>query len=110
MRRALVACLVVALAATSARAQDAQTDATEQMIRDAEKARQNQIERALGAPAKAFAPIERQGPAPAPRPQATWTGQSSIPWTPILCVAGGLVLLSGVRGVWRWAGRESPSR
>jgi hypothetical protein len=105
--RPTLACgVLVFCAAVAASAQD-DSDPVAKMVRDAEAAKQRQVDRALGAPTKAFEPIERQSPAPPPRPPATWTGQSSIPWMPIACVGGGLVALAVARAVWRWAGRPT---
>src|SRR5215831_10234291 len=104
-------CLVlVACAAASASAQDGQDDPVAKTIRDAQAAKDRQVERALLAPTKAFEPIERKTPAPPPSPPATWTGQSSIPWVPVAAVVGALFVLLVVRAVWRWAGDGPRSR
>jgi hypothetical protein len=108
-------CLVlVACAAASASAQDAQDDdPVAKTIREAQAAKDRQVERALLAPTKAFEPIERKTPAPPPPPPpppATWTGQSSIPLLPVAIGVGAIIVLFVAQAVWRWAGAEPPSR
>jgi len=106
-----VICTVLLVsAAASASAQDAQPDPVAKMVHDAEAAKARQVDRALGAPAKAFEPLERTYPAPAAKPAATWTGQSSIPWAPVAVGVGALVIIFLARAAWRWAGDEPPPR
>jgi hypothetical protein len=106
----MICAALVVCAAASASAQDAQPDPVAQMVHDAEAAKARQVDRALGAPAKAFEPLERTYPAPAAAPPATWTGQSSIPLVPIAIGVGALVVLLHARAAWRWAGDEPPPR
>ena len=67
MRAPSICAAVVVCAAASAAAQDAQPDPVEKMLRDAEAARARQVDRALGAPAQAFEPLERKSPYDATR-------------------------------------------
>lgn len=102
---ALVVCVAV-----SASAQDAQPDPLEKMVRDVESARAQQIDRALGAPAKAFEPLERKSPYD--RPPDHVRPSTSFPWIPAACVAvaAAVVVAFVARAVWRWAGDERSRR
>jgi len=103
VRLPVIATVVLSCPAATASAQDAQQDDAERIVREAETARRGAIERAISAPATAFDRIERS---PAARPPDVAKPLTSIPWTTVGCVFGGVVVLLAFRAAWKRAGVE----
>ena len=89
--RSLLACALVVCAASPASAQE--DDVAARMVREQETARRSQVDRALGAPAKAFdrfegaahgAPAAAVATAPATKPSS----KTGFPWKTAAVVAG----------------------
>jgi hypothetical protein len=97
---------LVVCAAASVFAQDASDDPLAKMVRDAQAARDRQVESAVGAPARAFEPIERKPLARHEDPAE----RTSIPWVPVAVGVGALLAVLLARVVWRWAGDERKAR